>query len=765
MNIVRELLRRRVPQILGIYLAVGWGVLEFTDWLVNRYVLSPHLLDFSLVAWATMIPTVLMLAWFHGAPGADEWTKAEKIGIPTNLVAAAILLVSLFGGKDLGAATAAVSIETDEGETIERSVPKAEFLKSFALYFFDNVSGDTALDWLQHGVPFAVLFDLQQDVFIDCRGADALQPRLRQEGYRDQLDVPLTLKREIADHLHLARFVAGTVDAEGGQIVITTSLYETRRGKLLQQRTFAGSDLFGLVDSITVQLKRDLEVPTRHIEEATDLPVSEILTASPAAYRHLVDGQRAANVENDWEAAAGHWESAVELDPRFAYGYWVLFGAHTLQNQSEQAEQALQSVMGLLYKLPERIQLGVKVNYYVVRQDADKMRAAAEMHAELFPQDIQAHLLLAELYALNLEMERVISALNHALELDPSRADLLLAIGQAYEYVGEFDVALDHYQRYAGESPDDPGAFTQLGDFYRLLGDHQAALEGYERALVIDPGDVSAMVRQAGVNRDLGRFQESVEGYQEALQASVTPEQRQAVYEALKVYHEMRGQPRRAVDYMHLGWGELEQYESPFALLQEKLQNLGTYVEAGQVDVALDSLASFRTQFPETFDVMLPLGQLEVYLALEDADSVEAAIPGLERLIEAYGVEILRPMTLHATGRVFELRGACEDALPYYQEMLELDPTQTLNHIDLGRCHRKLGNLEEALDHLTRRLEVRPFCPETHYEIALVHVERGDREKALEHLRTALYVWSEADPAFRPAQRAREELDELSPDT
>ncbi|UCC84481.1 MAG: tetratricopeptide repeat protein, partial [Gemmatimonadota bacterium] len=666
MNIVRELLRRRVPQILGIYLAVGWGVLEFTDWLVNRYLLSPHLLDFSLVAWATMIPTVLLLAWFHGAPGADQWTRAEKIGIPANLVVAAVLLVSLFGGKDLGAATASVTVETEEGETIEHSVPKAEFLKSFALYDFDNVSGDTALDWLQHAVPFALFFDLQQDVFIDCRGSEALQTRLREEGYWDQLDVPLTLKREIADHLHLARFVAGTVDSEGGQIVITTSLYDTRRGKLLQQRTFTGSDLFGLVDSITVQLKRDLEVPTRHIEEATDLPVSEILTASPPAYRHFVDGQRALYVENDWEAAAGHWQSAVEQDPRFAYGYWELFGAHWLQNENEEAEQALQSTMGLLYMLPERIQFGVKVQYYLARQDVDKMRAAAEMHAELFPQDIEAQLRLANVYGANQEIERAITALNRALELDPSRAELLLAIGQQYEDEGEFDVALDHYRRYADEAPDDPRAFTQLGDLHRTLGNHQAALQQFDRALVVDPGHVPAMVHQARVRTDLGRFQEALEGYEEALQASVTPEQRQQVYEALMDYHQLRGQPRRAVDYMHLRWGELEQYEVPIAALQRKHYNLGTYVEAGMADAALDSLASFRAQLPELFRKQ-PVGYLFDYLALENPDSVEAAI----------GLEGWR------RGRVFELRGACEEALPYYQEELERDPTQTLNHIDL----------------------------------------------------------------------------------
>jgi hypothetical protein len=46
--------------------------------------------------------------------------------------------------------------------------------------------------------------------------------------------------------------------------------------------------------------------------------------------------------------------------------------------------------------------------------------------------------------------------------------------------------------------------------------------------------------------------------------------------------------------------------------------------------------------------------------------------------------------------------------------------------------------------------------------MALVRAEMGDSEAALEHLRTALEVWSEADPAFKPAQQAREKLDELT---
>ncbi len=49
-SFIKDLLSRRVPHILGAYLAASWIILEFMDWLVRRYPISPHLVEFCLVA-------------------------------------------------------------------------------------------------------------------------------------------------------------------------------------------------------------------------------------------------------------------------------------------------------------------------------------------------------------------------------------------------------------------------------------------------------------------------------------------------------------------------------------------------------------------------------------------------------------------------------------------------------------------------------------------------------------------------------------------
>ena len=92
---INELIHRRIPHIIGSYLVAGTSLILFVDWLVNRYTLPEYYTTICLFGVITIIPSVLILAYFHGAPGRDEWTKIEKIGVPANITF--IFLVLLVG--------------------------------------------------------------------------------------------------------------------------------------------------------------------------------------------------------------------------------------------------------------------------------------------------------------------------------------------------------------------------------------------------------------------------------------------------------------------------------------------------------------------------------------------------------------------------------------------------------------------------------------------------------------------------------------------
>jgi tetratricopeptide (TPR) repeat protein len=759
--VLKELLKRRVPQILGIYLGVSWAIVEAVGFLVDRYLLSSHLVDLCIVILASLIPSVLLLAYFHGRPGQDEWTLTEKIGIPTNLVACAALVIFLFSGKDLGAATMTVMLEDEEGQTIERVVPKSEFRKRFALFYFDNVSGDSALDWLQYGIPVGVAADLYQDPFIDVKEVASFRDQITEAGYDDGLGLPMALMRRITRDAHLDRFVSGTIAADDGELSVGIALHNTRGGAAISERTFTGRGVFELIDSVSVGLKRDLEVPARHIEQAQDLPVQEIQTASLSAFRSAVEGYTALVLDSDWQNAARHLENAVADDPTYASAQHTLFRVYLYQNRAQDGIAPIQAAMEHIYRLPEREQFELKSDYYFTRQDYDKACAVYAMRVELYPDDIEGRAALAQLLIYQDKRDEAIAQYLKILEMDPEQYDYLREIGAVYESRGEFEEALDYYEAYAEQFPDDRASFTTVGDLHWNIGNHGQAKEYYEKALLLDPDDVGVMVQLAAIENDLGAYDRAIEQYEEALAVAKTPQDRMAVYEGLRTYYESRGQLERAIEYIHLAQIEREAFAPPLVVLMTRFRALGTYVEAGHESRAYETLEAVRSELAPPWDAFFPMGELRIYLALEEPDSAERALEDVVSMVQTFSYNFLQSTVLRARGRIHEMRGEYEEAILAYEEELELQPTDEAIHELLGRCYRELGDLDEAQAQLSQTLSIRPYDATAHYELSLVYSAMGDTDKALEHLRTALNVWSEADPAFTPAQRAREKLEEL----
>ncbi len=764
-SIAHILFAKRVPQLLGAYLVFSWGIFQLLNWLVNEYVLSPHLPDFGLTASLSLIPTILMLTYFHGKAGRHAWTKVERIGIPLNLVTAVVVLFVIFQGKDLGAATKTVIVEDENGKKIERVIPKSEFRKNIALYFFDNESGDSTLNWLQHGLSEMLKLDLIQDIFIEIRyayegGQSTFYMKMIKAGFAEGIGLPLTLKREIAHDFHLDYFIVGSFTEENDIFTIKTVLYDTESGKPIADNAFEGTDIFELVDAISEQLKRDLEIPDRHIAETTDLPVSEMLTASINAFRSYIDGMNAAIFDNDWNRSVENMENAVRLDPTFSYAYAFLQGGYVLTNQGKKREEVFGPLMQHLYKLPERVRYLVKVAYYDSKADPDKQFGVAKMMVDLYPDDIMGHQLLTMLYVSRGQRDEAISELKRILELDPEQYDVLQQIGSFHKDKGEFEEALKYYKQYADHFPEDYKSFAAIGDLYKTLGNYEEARSYYDKALLIEPEEVSVLRTLADIQLRLGNFEGALKQYEAALIVSKIAQDYVSLYGAFTSFHEEKGEINKALEYMDLRLAMAEKIAPPAFVLLQKLSSLGKYIKAGRDEVAFQTIGTIEAQLGPPFDKFVPLGYLDVYLELGDANNAEKALEGVETLIQTFQLEMLRPMVLNALGKIHEIRDEYEEALISYQKQLELEPTDTRINRRIGRCYRNMGELEKAEEYLNKALKIYPFEPLNNYEIALVYSDMGKREEALEYLRIALEVWRDADPAYKPAKRALDKLTE-----
>ena len=758
-SLFKDLWRRRVLQIVGIYIIAARAIEEFVNWLVARFMLSPNLPDFILAVLLSLIPTVLILSYFHGARGRHKWIKAEKIIIPVNILVSAALLFFLFYGRDLGAATKKVVYINEEGLTIVRSIPKSEFRKKVALTYFDNETGDPEFDWLQYGIIRALRIDLIQDLYLNI-GA-GFDPKLKESGYLEGVGVPLTLKREIAQNRHMDYFVSGSFTEDNEVFTVNMSLYETKRMKLLGERSFTGKDIFKLIDEMSVQLKHDLEIPAYHIEETEDKPVSGMLTDSLSAFRLYATGHYLLEIEDDYEKAEDYLEKAVEEDPTFAYAWFELMSVYFPSQKSKEAEDAIRAAMQHDYKLPEKDKFEVKyIYYFIFKQDPEMILTLAKRRVELFPYDIEGHDWLADAYKMKNQLDEALSEYELILELDPEQYEYFREIAGIYEDKGEFDKALEYHKRYADKFPDDPKSFTAAGALYKALGDFEQAKAFYKKALLIEAENIRVLITLADIESSLGNFDQAQEQYQSALEVCKTPEQRVRALDSLSYYYLMRGQTNKALDYRRQSQDEGAKYQPPMVIKMNNANLIDIYIDAGKTDLALKIIKDLEGMLDPFLEKLLPLAYMEIYLEMEDADNAEKTLEGIETLIKSWGGESFSSFFFLSQGRINEIRGEYEQAILDFQKTIELDPQETKAREGIGRCQRKLKEYEKAEKLLQDALKIEPSNPKVNYEIALVYWDLGKKEKALEHLNKALYVWEDADLDYKPAKKARDKLAE-----
>ena len=319
---VRALLERRVPHILAVYAGASWGLIEFTGFLVDEFLLSPHWTRVVLVTLFLLLPSVVMLAWFHGKPGRDRDSLAgtEKIGIPANLVVCAAVLWTLFGGVDLGAATRSVTVETEEGEVEERTVAKVEFRKSVALFPFDlgpGVGGDET--WLAYAVPEALVLDLMADDFFNAKPYILFGQRLLELGISDFLGVPLTLKRQLGREVY-AEFLAAATPRDPTFAIAQFALYSylvsaNRSEEAIDAIRASIGNLYRVPESTRLYVKAEYYILMQELDQA-DAVTRMWVDLYPDDPYALTYRRTMQDIRGDREGALATLQTMSELDPR-----------------------------------------------------------------------------------------------------------------------------------------------------------------------------------------------------------------------------------------------------------------------------------------------------------------------------------------------------------------------------------------------------------------------------------------------------------------
>ncbi|MCP4149671.1 MAG: tetratricopeptide repeat protein [bacterium] len=766
-TLFRDLLNRRVPQIMGIYLGASASIVQFTEWLINRYMFSPGLVDLVLVILASLIPSILVMAYCHGMPGRNQWLKIEKAVIPTNFILTIVLIFLIFSGRDLGSVSKKVVVQDESGQEIQRVVPKSNFRKKIALFYFDNASGDKELDWLQYGVLNMMGPDLEQDAFLDMISPDVRAPEaldfyvyeeILKAGYKNAVGVPMALKRKIALQFHRDYFFCGKIKKEKEDFLLETTLYKSKNGKVIAGRTFQGKNIFELVDQLTLRLRKDLDIPAHYIEESTDLPVEELFTASLKAAQLYTGGSTKIVIDRDWPGAQRYLEQAVAEDPSFAQAFLSLVLTYTLNNQMEKTTGMQKKVMALIDKFPERTQFAVKIN---LEDNPDTQLAALKMYEKLYPDDVAVYALKIVLMKRRGRPDEVIAAYKRLLELDPLRYEIYRKMGMVFQEKGDYQQALIYYKKYAAFYPRELAAFTTIGGLYKDSGDFARAKEYYENALLLDPGHIATHIDLAELQTKTGDFDKAHNQYLNALTLCKTDAKKSLVYSALQRFYELTGRIKDAADANDKNIAALAKTMPPLAILGYKMASQYYHVLQGRKDEALRQLALITKQFTPPMDKMSGIGYIPVYLLMDLPDKAAEKLDQLESFMALTEMKQLQRVVFLFRGQILQKKGLYKDAISSFSEGLALKPDSTGILRPMARCYFKLKQFKKACEIYKKIFALVPFHPRVNYEAALLYFEMDDKEKGLEHLKIALKGYKDADPDYKFAVLAKEKMAEF----
>lgn len=763
-SFMKELLNRRVPQIMGLYLGGSWGIIQFVEWLVNRYLFSPHLVELALVILGSLLPSVFVIAYFHGKPGADKWRKPERIIVPANVIIAGLVVFFVFGQQDLSSLSQKVTLEDETGQKIQRVVPKQNHLKKIALFYFDNTSGDKELDWLQYGFTSMLEYDLRQDLFFETYSPNEqafptmdyfIFNKIKAAGFGNGVGLPLLLKKKIAGDLRMDYFLGGKLRKEKDEYIIETSLYKTENASLAASHEIRGKDIFNLTDRLTVHLKKDLKLPMGHIEKVNDFPVAEIFTASETAARLFIQSKTKSIFQGDWKGAGVLMEKAMKEDPTFAVGCISLVLHYMLTNQTEKLEQAGQELMKLSYKLPETLQYHAKIIYYGIKGDAPKQFALLKLLGKLQPHDVKTQMLYAVILLNKNELDEAIVVLERVLEIDPQRYVVYRYLGEIYESKGDKQRSQEYFEKFTRHASEGVETLVAMGDMSERKGELEKAKSHYEQALLMKPEDVSTSMKLGLILEHTGDYDAALKRYRETLENCKTEREKAKVWTQLSDYYERRGQMDMALDAKRKMLEASKKIMAPMIYEISRISVSGILVKAGRFDEAKKILEDCKLKIPSPNNKIIALGYIKYFLRQGQLEEVEKQIPVLEEFIKIAASDILKTIISNTRAQVHEIKGDYAAAIKNCDEGLKVDLNYKSLKMIKARCLGRLKRYEEAETILREILIKDPYNPEWNYELAVIYLDMGRKDAASEHLRRSLETWKEADANYEPAQKAK----------
>lgn len=136
---------------------------------------------------------------------------------------------------------------------------------------------------------------------------------------------------------------------------------------------------------------------------------------------------------------------------------------------------------------------------------------------DLNPQDWEAYKNLANLWAINGNLEQAITYYQKAIYLNPNLAEVQNNLGNCFLAKHQLEDAIAAYQKAVTLNPKYPEAFYNLGNAFKAKGDLGSAKINYQKTIVLKPNFPEVHNNLGLVLQEEGYIAEAINCYQQAI--------------------------------------------------------------------------------------------------------------------------------------------------------------------------------------------------------------------------------------------------------
>jgi class 3 adenylate cyclase len=394
--------------------------------------------------------------WWQRLP---VWAKYVG-GMLLFLVLAPFIYAPLLSLFDADASPRTIEFVDANGQTVTREVLPADARKSLYLGTFEAPSTDTTLNWSSLGMPHALEFEFDQDPYLYTYFEEEKKlTSLRQQ-----------LQAAVSNHCQF--LIRGSVSRTDEALQAVVSLHAVPSGQLVKTFTQQAASLLPLADSISIHVKQSVGLPAKHLATFPDLPLSEMLTRSPAAYAAYASGLYA--TLNRDVRYFNLLQSATELDSTFAWAAFSLANIlYFYQRSQEQAQSQLKLATQHIGRMPALYAVYVRQLTYKMDGQADKALELLQLMTQLEP-DKESHWLqlIQELF-LQEQYDHCLQAIAQYRKLRDEPAAQQMMEARCFLWLGQPENGLKVVESHLREQSQDPEAQLLKG---------QLLLAGNERS-------------------------------------------------------------------------------------------------------------------------------------------------------------------------------------------------------------------------------------------------------------------------------------------